>query len=111
MKDVLILMGSQSDDSVMTACYEYLDKFSLSYDVHVASAHRNPEKVLGLAKNAADTELNKTKLEVTRAAKNADEMLHQLAHHKKVEQELRAQIKELGHKLHEAKAQAPPPGA
>lgn len=52
MKDVLVIMGSQSDDSVMQDCYATLSKFGISYDSEVASAHRNPEKVLGIAKNA-----------------------------------------------------------
>lgn len=52
MKNVLVIMGSKSDDKNLEGCYTMLDKFDLSYEVVVASAHRNPEGVLSIAKNA-----------------------------------------------------------
>ena len=52
MKDVLVIMGSQSDESVLEECIQYLDKFGLSYDKKIASAHRNPDVVGMLGKTA-----------------------------------------------------------
>lgn len=52
MKDVLVIMGSNSDMPVMQECVDTLDKFGLTYQVEVASAHRTPEKVLTIAKGA-----------------------------------------------------------
>ncbi|MDD4526552.1 MAG: 5-(carboxyamino)imidazole ribonucleotide mutase [Candidatus Margulisbacteria bacterium] len=52
MKDVLVIMGSNSDMPVMQECIDTLEKFGLSCQVEVASAHRTPEKVLGIAKDA-----------------------------------------------------------
>jgi len=54
MKDVLVIMGSKSDKPVLEACISMLDKFGLKYDEEVASAHRNPEKVLKIAQNATE---------------------------------------------------------
>jgi 5-(carboxyamino)imidazole ribonucleotide mutase len=53
MKDVLIIMGSSSDEPVLEDTTTYLEKFGLTYDKVVASAHRNPERVSDLAKNAS----------------------------------------------------------
>jgi 5-(carboxyamino)imidazole ribonucleotide mutase len=52
MKDVLVIMGSSSDMPVMQDCVDTLEKFGLSSLVEVASAHRTPEKVMGLVKDA-----------------------------------------------------------
>lgn len=49
-----IIMGSESDRSVMEACFDQLDAFGVPYEVMVASAHRTPEKVHGWAASAAD---------------------------------------------------------
>jgi len=57
MKDVLVIMGSKSDKPILESCIETLNKFGLTYDEEVASAHRNPEKVLGIAKNAINNYL------------------------------------------------------
>ncbi len=40
-KQVVVIMGSNSDKKVMDNCLEYLDYFSISYEVKVLSAHRN----------------------------------------------------------------------
>ena len=45
MSKVLILMGSKSDLPVVEKAVELLKEFGLSYDVHVASAHRTPKRV------------------------------------------------------------------
>lgn len=38
-------MGSKSDEKVAEKATRILDDLGLEYEVHVASAHRNPEKV------------------------------------------------------------------
>lgn len=52
MKKVSIVMGSDSDLPVMKKATAVLEQFSVEYEVHVYSAHRTPEKVAELAKNA-----------------------------------------------------------
>ena len=42
---VAVLMGSSSDEAVMEACVKYLEKFQIPVEVHVISAHRNPERL------------------------------------------------------------------
>lgn len=49
---VLIVMGSQSDESVMQECSNWLKWFGIENDMIVASAHRNPDKVKDLMVNA-----------------------------------------------------------
>lgn len=53
-KKVLIIMGSDSDFPVMEGCFKNLKKFGIDYDVHIASAHRSPEKAHNLAAQARD---------------------------------------------------------
>ncbi len=53
MKDILIIMGSRSDEPILDEATPYLDKFGLTYDRVIASAHRNPERVTELAKTAS----------------------------------------------------------
>jgi phosphoribosylaminoimidazole carboxylase PurE protein len=55
MGTVLILMGSDSDLEYMEASVEELEKAKVSYSIHVASAHRTPERVEELVKNAEKT--------------------------------------------------------
>ncbi len=52
--DAIILMGSDSDWEAMTACHQLLDDLGVTHDVHVASAHRTPDKVLSIVGGAAD---------------------------------------------------------
>ena len=40
---VLVVMGSDSDWSVMESCVEQLQKFDIEAEVRVCSAHRTPE--------------------------------------------------------------------
>ena len=40
-----IIMGSKSDMPAMESCMQQLDKFGISYEVKVASAHRKPLEV------------------------------------------------------------------
>ena len=42
---VSILMGSQSDKAVMDKTAEILKEFGIPFEMHVASAHRSPQKV------------------------------------------------------------------
>jgi len=51
-KKVLILMGSDSDLKVMEEAVKALDKFGIASEVHIASAHRTPDKVHKLASQA-----------------------------------------------------------
>lgn len=53
-RKILILMGSDSDFEVMEACGRVLDELQVAYDMHVASAHRTPDKVAGLAREAGE---------------------------------------------------------
>ncbi len=43
--DVIILMGSDSDWEAMSKCHALLNELGITHDVHVASAHRTPNKV------------------------------------------------------------------
>ena len=52
MKKVCIVMGSDSDLSVMEGCMKRLDTFGVPYEVRVVSAHRTPAAAEQLAKNA-----------------------------------------------------------
>lgn len=54
MKKVAILMGSDSDFSVMSKAVSVLKEFGIPVEVHVYSAHRTPEKVAEFATNAKD---------------------------------------------------------
>jgi 5-(carboxyamino)imidazole ribonucleotide mutase len=48
-----IIMGSTSDSAVIKQCEEQLDALGVAYEVVVASAHRNPDKVHEWASGAA----------------------------------------------------------
>src|SRR3982751_3548753 len=50
--DVLILMGSDSDAPIMQAAVEVLGEFGISSEMTVASAHRSPERVMRLVREA-----------------------------------------------------------
>ncbi|NLJ29423.1 5-(carboxyamino)imidazole ribonucleotide mutase [Desulforhabdus amnigena] len=49
-----ILMGSDSDLSVMEEAFKALDAFEVSYEVRILSAHRSPEATSAYAQSAAD---------------------------------------------------------
>ncbi len=51
---VLVVMGSKSDSRIAERATRVLDEFGVDYDVEVASAHRNPEKVERLVKKDYD---------------------------------------------------------
>lgn len=50
--DVIILMGSDSDWDAMVKCHELLGELGITHEVHVASAHRTPARVLGIVEAA-----------------------------------------------------------
>ncbi len=49
---VAVIMGSDSDLSVMKGCIKLLRNFEVQYEVLVCSAHRTPDKAAEFAKNA-----------------------------------------------------------
>jgi 5-(carboxyamino)imidazole ribonucleotide mutase len=49
-----IIMGSKSDAEVMDACSSQLEAFGVPFEVVVASAHRNPDRVHEWASTAAE---------------------------------------------------------
>jgi 5-(carboxyamino)imidazole ribonucleotide mutase len=49
-----IIMGSKSDLDVMQQCADQLDELGVAYELIVASAHRNPDRVHEWASSAAD---------------------------------------------------------
>jgi phosphoribosylamine--glycine ligase len=52
MPSVLILMGSDSDALVMQGAVDALKDFDISNEMTVASAHRSPERVMRLVREA-----------------------------------------------------------
>ena len=51
-KQVLIILGSKSDEDMMKGCPAMLENFGVGYKLVISSAHRNPEKTSKLASNA-----------------------------------------------------------
>ena len=49
---VAVILGSDSDLSVMKSCIKILKDFEISYEVIVCSAHRTPDKASEFARNA-----------------------------------------------------------
>jgi 5-(carboxyamino)imidazole ribonucleotide mutase len=54
VNQVGLIMGSDSDWSVMKGASEALDEFGVGYEVGVVSAHRTPVKMIEYAQRAAD---------------------------------------------------------
>ncbi|MFW6074974.1 MAG: 5-(carboxyamino)imidazole ribonucleotide mutase [Chloroflexota bacterium] len=54
MAQVGILMGSESDRSYMDETERLLGELGISYETHVMSAHRTPQKVHEFASNARE---------------------------------------------------------
>lgn len=54
MAQVGIVMGSDSDLSVMNKAAEVLDEFGISYEMHIISAHREPDIFFEWAKGAEE---------------------------------------------------------
>jgi 5-(carboxyamino)imidazole ribonucleotide mutase len=53
MKEVLIVMGSESDYPTMKEAEQMLTQFGVSYETRIASAHRTPDLVAQVGKQAA----------------------------------------------------------
>jgi phosphoribosylaminoimidazole carboxylase PurE protein len=51
-KEVLIVVGSESDRERVAAALKALDEAKVGYEFVVSSAHRNPDQTAELAKNA-----------------------------------------------------------
>ncbi|GAB1467513.1 5-(carboxyamino)imidazole ribonucleotide mutase [Candidatus Cloacimonadota bacterium] len=49
---IRIILGSKSDIEKFDAAVEVLKDFGVQYDLHISSAHRNPEKTVQLAAEA-----------------------------------------------------------
>lgn len=53
-KQVLIMIGSASDQSYADEAGAMLGKLGLAFDIEISSAHRHPEKTAALAAQAAE---------------------------------------------------------
>jgi len=53
MSKVGVVLGSDSDLSVMQNCFSTLDQFEVEYEVVIYSAHRSPENTIRYGKEAA----------------------------------------------------------
>jgi len=51
---VAVVMGSDSDWSVMSAAADALAEFDVPHEVEVLSAHRTPERMIAFGREAAD---------------------------------------------------------
>src|SRR5512140_3502850 len=52
MPDVLVLMGSDSDAPTMQGAIDVLNEFGITAEMTVASAHRSPDRVMRLVRDA-----------------------------------------------------------
>jgi len=52
MPEVAVLMGSESDRTIMEKTAEVLEKYGIEYEMLVTSAHRTPEKTREYARTA-----------------------------------------------------------
>ncbi|MFW9981928.1 MAG: phosphoribosylformylglycinamidine cyclo-ligase [Candidatus Thorarchaeota archaeon] len=52
MVRVLIIAGSQSDDTIVQKAAAVLDEFDISYNVEFASAHREPDRVRSIVESS-----------------------------------------------------------
>ena len=51
-RPVAVIMGSQSDWTVMRRAAETLEALGVGYDTRIVSAHRTPDRLVAFAKNA-----------------------------------------------------------
>jgi len=51
---VAVIMGSKSDSEAVKPALEILEQYGISYEVHVISAHRTPEKARQYSRSARD---------------------------------------------------------
>ena len=54
MNKVAVFMGSKSDLEVMKNCFDTLKKFEIDFDVYILSAHRTPDEVAEVCKDAEE---------------------------------------------------------
>lgn len=54
MKRVSIIMGSDSDLTIMQAAAEKLEELNISHEINIVSAHRTPERMYAYAKAARE---------------------------------------------------------
>ena len=54
MDKVAVFMGSKSDLDIMKGCFETLKKFGVDFDVFILSAHRTPDEVAEICKDAEE---------------------------------------------------------
>ena len=52
MKSITVILGSGSDKPVFDKCKKIHDELGVEYDVHIASAHRTPEKIDKIVENS-----------------------------------------------------------
>jgi len=52
MKEIAIIMGSDSDLPIMAAAENILKQFGINYEITVVSAHRTPKRLYEFAENA-----------------------------------------------------------
>lgn len=52
MATIAILLGSRTDEQVMQGCTEYLTRFGISFDLHILSAHRDPDATASFVRGA-----------------------------------------------------------
>ena len=52
MKQISIIMGSDSDLEIMKEAANVLDEFKIPYEITVVSAHRTPDRMFSFAKEA-----------------------------------------------------------
>jgi 5-(carboxyamino)imidazole ribonucleotide mutase len=64
MFNVAILIGSKSDQEIMSSCEEYLNYFDIKYELKILSAHRNPIECVDYIHK---TELNGVKIFIAAA--------------------------------------------
>ncbi|MCG7849798.1 MAG: 5-(carboxyamino)imidazole ribonucleotide mutase [ANME-2 cluster archaeon] len=55
MTDVVVILGSKSDTDIAKKAIEIFDRFDITYDVNVASAHRAPARVIEIINNAHES--------------------------------------------------------
>tara|TARA_B100000686_G_scaffold352347_1_gene454035 strand:- start:238 stop:711 length:474 start_codon:yes stop_codon:yes gene_type:complete len=53
--DICVVLGSKSDLPVAEKCKTVLDKFDVSYEIRVASAHRAPKYLEGIIESAEES--------------------------------------------------------
>lgn len=49
---VSVIMGSLSDEGIMSSAYEVLERFKVPFERKIVSAHRTPEEMMVFAKEA-----------------------------------------------------------